>query len=73
VPMRRLLPRFLLVTAAELALLFVAHALYFVLARSAGLIPWSSAYVPVLELAATALFAALYAWRSRLPTRTEIG
>ncbi len=73
VPLRRLLPRFLLVTAAELAVLFAAHGLYFVLARSAGLIPWSSASVPIFELAATALFVGLYAWRSRQPTRTEIG
>ncbi len=65
VPLGRLLPRFLLVTAVELGVLSAAHGIYFVLAASTGLIPWRSVYVPILELAATALFAGLYAWRAK--------
>lgn len=69
VPIRRLLARFFLVTAIELAVLFVGHTLYFLRTWAVGLTTWRSVTVPALELLAVAVFVGLYRWRTRLPGR----
>lgn len=70
VPTGRLLARFFLVTAVELAILFVGHALYFFVSWATGLTTWRSAAVPAIELLGVALFIGLYLWRARLPARS---
>ena len=57
----KLWSRFFLVTAIEIGVLFVSHTVYFALATSAGLLPLSSGYLPLVELALLVIFAGLYA------------
>jgi hypothetical protein len=61
VPLGQLGRRFFLLTTIELGILFVSHVLYFAQAVSVGLLPVSSGYVQLVELALLVLCAWLYA------------
>ena len=67
VPSGRVTRRFMLVTVVEIGVLFASHATYFILANINGVVGWSSALVPGLELAALALCVVLFVWLRRRP------
>ncbi len=52
--------RFCRLTAIEVGVLFVAHAIYFVVGKAAGVLSWTAILLPAAELLATALLAWLY-------------
>jgi hypothetical protein len=63
----KLLARFCLMSIIEAGVLFVSHAIYFVLGKAAGLLSWSSVALPLVELLVTALFAWLYVRQVKAP------
>jgi hypothetical protein len=56
----RLLVRFLLITAIELAVLGLAHLTNFIIAVSIGATGWLNVYLPVIEIILMGIFIWLY-------------
>ena len=67
VPKRRLLARFLAVTAGTTGVLCFAHGLYFIVAATSGFMSWRGVLLPGAELAATILLVWLYARCPKTP------
>jgi len=62
-----LLARFIKVTALTLSVLFVGHLVLFLTSRSAGVMGWSGALLPALELVVVGLLFGIYTWLRRRP------
>jgi predicted branched-subunit amino acid permease len=58
------------VTAIEAGVLFISHAIYFILGKAAGLLLWSDSALPIIEFLITALFVWLYAKQVKSPVQS---